>query len=301
MSPGRRRLRHRVHRAHNVKKMEVAPRISVVTPSFRQLNWLKLCAASVTDQEGVSHEHIVQDAGTGPDLEKWARSVPDLSLYEEKDQGMYDAINRGLRRANGDICSYLNSDEQYLPGTLAKVSAFFESHRDVDVLFGDAVLIDDHGNPLSYRRTVLPKSTHVRYAHLNTPTCATFFRQRLLDRGFFFDSKWKVIGDQVWIEDLLRARVSMATLPEPLAVFTFTGENLGSTKASEEEAIRRRGGRSFSAGLRKVGAVFSHRIRKLLAGAYKRRKIDIEIYTLDSPKTRQRKCAEKIGFSWPNQ
>jgi glycosyltransferase involved in cell wall biosynthesis len=275
--------------------MEQAPKISVVTPSFRQLNWLKLCAASVTDQEGVSHEHIVQDAGTGPDLEQWARSVPELWLYVEKDEGMYDAINRGLGKTRGNICSYLNCDEQYLPGALARVASFFDAHPDVDVLFGDAILIDNQGDPLSYRRTVLPKLTHVRYAHLNTPTCTTFFRRRLLDRGFFFDPEWKVIGDQVWVEGLLLAGIRMATLREPLAVFTFTGENLGSTRASQEEAQRRRG---HASRLRKTVAVISHRIRKLLAGAYKRRHIDIEIYTLDSPSVRQRKKGD-VGFSWP--
>lgn len=269
--------------------------ISVVTPSFRQLSWLKLCAASVADQTNVSHEHIIQDAGTGPELEEWARNVSGLTVYVEKDSGMYDAINRGLRRSRGEICSYLNCDEQYLPGVLARVASFFETHPNVDVLFGDAILIDERGNPLSYRRTVLPRFAHVRYVHLNTPTCATFFRRSLLDRGFVFDPKWKVIGDQVWIENLLLSRIRMATLREPLSVFTFTGENLGSTKAAEEEAQRRR---CHIARWRKTLAVISHRIRKLLAGAYKTRLVEAEIYTVESPSVRQRKHAT-VGFSWP--
>lgn len=274
--------------------------ISIVTPSFRQLDWLKLCVASVADQGGPRHEHIVQDAGTGPELERWAPTVPNLSLFVEKDDGMYDAINRGLRRASGDICSYLNSDEQLLPGSLTKVVNFFETHSDIDVLFGDAILIDKHGNPISYRRTVLPQFSHVRYAHLNTPTCATFFRRRLLDRGFFFDPEWKVIGDQVWIENLLSAKVKMATFGGPLAVFTFTGQNLGSTDASQKEAQRRRAGDSGSTALRSARAVVAHRIRKLFAGAYKRRSVDIEIYTRQSPRVRQQKLAT-VGFSWPKE
>ena len=213
---------------------------------------------------------------------------------------MYDAVNRGLRRASGDICSYLNSDEQLISGALAKVACFFESHPNIDVLFGDAILVDREGNPISYRRSVLPKFAHVRYAHLNTPTCATFFRRRLLDRGFFFDPEWKIIGDQVWMENLLRARVRMATLREPLAVFTFTGQNLGSTKASEEEARRRRGRHSLSTRWRRLIAVISHRVRKVLAGAYKTRKVDIQIYTLGSPIARQHKCAT-VGFFWPER
>lgn len=272
--------------------------ISIVTPSLRQLKWLRFCAASVADQSDVTHEHIVQDAGTGAELEEWARSASGLTLYVEKDSGMYDAINRGLRRASGEICSYLNSDEQLLPGALAKVASFFETNPNVDVLFGDAILIDRDGNPISYRRTVLPRFSHVRYSHLNTPTCATFFRRRLVDRGFFFDPEWKVIGDQVWIENLLRAGIQMATLCEPLAVFAFTGANLGSTQASQDEAQRRRGDRALSGKFQKIAAVVSHRIRKLFAGAYKRRSIDIEIYTPESPHVRQRRRAT-VGFSWP--
>ena len=253
---------------------------------------------SVADQKGVEHEHIIQDAGTGPELDESMKGIPNLTLYVEKDAGMYDAINRGLRRARGDVCSYLNSDEQLLPGALAKVSSFFKANPSIDVLFGDAILIDEKGNPISYRRTVLPKFSHVRYAHLNTPTCATFFRRQLLDRGFFFDPQWKVIGDQVWIEDLLQAGIRMATLREPLAVFTFTGENLGSTQASRDEATRRRRDGSGHAGLHKLGAVVSHRIRKLLAGAYRCRSVDIEIYVLESPTVRKQKRAD-VGFSWP--
>src|SRR5947207_1085752 len=65
--------------------------VPIVTPSFRQLEWLKLCAASVADQAGVNHEHIVQDAGSGPGIEEWARTIPGLTLNVEKDEGMYDA------------------------------------------------------------------------------------------------------------------------------------------------------------------------------------------------------------------
>src|SRR2546423_4436288 len=71
--------------------------VSIVTPSFRQLEWLKLAAASVADQAGVNHEHIIQDAGSCPEIEQWARTIPGLTLYVEKDEGMYDAINRVLR------------------------------------------------------------------------------------------------------------------------------------------------------------------------------------------------------------
>ena len=254
--------------------------------------------ASVADQAGVEVEHIIQDAGSEGNLE-WLVSKGHVRLFIEPDAGMYDAINRGLRRSTGEICSYLNCDEQYLTGTLAKVARFFVAHPEVDVLFGDIILINSDGRPLSYRRTVLPTLRHLRLAHLNTATCATFFRRSLLERGFYFDPQWKTIGDAVWMETLIRHGVSMATLYEPLAVFTFTGRNLGSTEMSRTEALNWKG-RPFGQGvLKKLAVKFWHRIRKALAGAYRRRRVEIDIFTPASPAQRQHIVKDNLGFGWP--
>ena len=58
---------------------------------------------------------------------------------------MYDALNRGLRRARGEICAHLNCDEQYLPGTLNRVAAIFEAQPEIDIVFGDALVVVRHG------------------------------------------------------------------------------------------------------------------------------------------------------------
>src|SRR5258708_5193184 len=86
-----------------------SPFFSARTPSFRNSQWLKLCVASVADQ-GVELEHIVQDAGSDDGTLDWLPRDPRVKPFVESDQGMYDAINRGLRRANGEILSYLNCD-----------------------------------------------------------------------------------------------------------------------------------------------------------------------------------------------
>ncbi|MGH8094367.1 MAG: glycosyltransferase [Chthoniobacterales bacterium] len=277
--------------------------ISIVTPSFRQLDWLRLAIASVADQEGVEWEHIIQDAGTSG-IEEFLRSdfqylVDDkrLQLFVEKDEGMYDAINRGLRRARGEICAYLNCDEQYLSGALRSVVSFFDANPDIDVLFGDVVLTDPHGQPLSYRRTVLPTQWHIQAAHLNTSTCATFFRRELVEKGFHFDPQWRAIGDMVWVHSLLLAQVPMKTLSRPLATFTFTGENLGGTSLSTDEATRWQG-RSRSSVWRAL-AVLRHRLGKAFHGAYQRRDLEIGIYTQDSPQRRVSRPAKKLGYRWP--
>src|SRR5215469_12600928 len=123
---------------------------SIITPTFRQPEWVRLCAASVADQTGVKFEHIIQDGGDGRGLE-WLKGMPRARLFVEPDQGMYDALAKSISRASGEIIGHLNSDEQYLPGTLKIVDEFFMRHPKIDVLFGDAVLISADGAPFSYR------------------------------------------------------------------------------------------------------------------------------------------------------
>ena len=101
-------------------------KFSVVTPSFRNSNWLKLCIASVADQQGVEVEHIVQDSCSDDGTQDWLPRDPRVKAFVEKDAGMYDAVNRGYRRATGDIFAYFNCDEQYLPGALKTVQGFLK-------------------------------------------------------------------------------------------------------------------------------------------------------------------------------
>ena len=276
-------------------------RISVITPSYRQLPWLKLCIASVADQQGVSVEHIIQDAQSGPELEDWVREHSKARLYVEGDSGMYDAINRGFARATGDILCWLNSDEQYLDGALAQVARFFEAHPKIDVLFGDALLVGNTGTLLSYRRVIFPRVAHIQLSHLNVLSCATFVRRSVFERGYKLDCRFKAIADAVWVVELIKARIPMALLNEPLAVFTITDKNLGQTSLALTESERwqqeclpgKRWLRPF--------VVSRHRLEKFVKGAYWPRQLNTRIYTLSDPHQRKSLSASSLGFKWPSR
>jgi glycosyltransferase involved in cell wall biosynthesis len=274
-------------------------KISIVTPSYRQLPWLKLCVASIADQQGVDFEHIIQDAQSGPELEEWVRTHSKSRLYVEPDTGMYDAISRGFDRASGDIVCWLNCDEQYLEGTLARVARFFEAHPEIDILFGDAILVGDRGELLSYRLMVPPNLRHIRVAHLGVLSCATFVRRSVLERGYRLDTRWKMIADAVWVADLLRAGIPMAVINEPLSVFTLTGQNLGQTARAAVEAKHWQEKTASSEHRLRPWLVLGHRLKKLFRGAYRTRSVAIQIYTQASPQKRVRLEAHRLGFRWP--
>ncbi len=134
---------------------------SIITPSFRNSDWLKLCVASVADQKGVTLEHIVQDSVSNDGTLDWLPTDPRVTAYIEKDEGMYDAVNRGLRRAKGDLLAYLNCDEQYFPGALRAVYDYFQANPKVDVVFADTIVVDQSGKFLACRKAVQPLRHHV--------------------------------------------------------------------------------------------------------------------------------------------
>lgn len=293
----------------------MAPTFSIVTPSFRQLDWLKLCAASIADQREVSLEHIVQDAGSGGDFPAWAASWPAeaarlrepagaetyaFDFVSEKDAGMYDAVNRGLRRARGEIVAYLNCDEQYLPGTLHAVRHYFAEHPSVEIVFAHVVVTDARGAFVSYRKAVVPSKIHTLVSeNLSIFTCATFFRRRLLEKGdLFFNPKLKDVGDAEWVMRLLDRRVPMGIMPRFTSTFAETGENRNlAPTALREKAEMLASAPAWARAIRPA-VIAGYRFRKFLNGAYRQAPFDYAIYREASPRDRVTFRVENPSFRW---
>jgi glycosyltransferase involved in cell wall biosynthesis len=259
---------------------------SIITPSFRSSSWLKLCIASVADQQ-VAVEHIVQDAGSDDGTLEWLPQDKRVQAFVEKDQGMYDAVNRGLRRSKGEILAYLNCDEQYLPGALEAVGRFFESHPEVDVLFGNIVLVNDQGNYICHRKVQAPLKYHTWTCHLSTLSCATFFRRRVVfDYGFFFDPRWRDVGDGEWMLRMLQKSVPMAAVNRFTSVFTRTGANMSvGPNARRENRLLCETAPLWAQKLRPL-FILQHRLRRWVQGSYFQKPFEYALYTASSPSQR---------------
>ena len=213
-------------------------KVSVITPSFQNSDWLKLCVESVADQGQALQEHIVQDACSTDGTADWLKKEARVRAFFEKDEGMYDAVNRGFDRAQGEILAYLNCDEQYLPGALEKVVKFFERNPQIQACVGDTVVVDGRGNYLCHRLGLVPGKwgTWVRFPVV---TSSLFFRRSLwANPGVRFDVRWKIFGDLFFVLNLLQRGTRFGVLPEFLSVFSDHGENLY-LRAKPEEVARR--------------------------------------------------------------
>lgn len=254
---------------------------TIVTPNYRQLDFLACCIASVADQEDVSIEHIVQDAGTedfAAFAERMKRRWPDRPHYRrvmisEPDRGMYDAINKGLMQGTGKICAYLNSDEQYLPGALKEVRTTLGKNPWAEIVYGGFLVVNRDGNLVTLQRPVQLFWPHVATCHLANFSCATFFLRTLLSQDqAWFEASSQACGDALWNLQRIAAGTPSLRLNRFLSAFRETGENRGLSAQGLKEKEQIRGSQPFwiRAGAPLWKAV--HRARKFLACGYFPRK-----------------------------
>jgi glycosyltransferase involved in cell wall biosynthesis len=258
---------------------------SVATPTRNDLQKLKRCVGSIRGQQGVSVEHLVQDACSTDGTPAWLSSQPNLLGCSERDDGMYDAINRAWARAKGQILSWLNADEQYLPGALAFVARFFEEHPEVDVLFGDYIVCKDSGVPVALRREINFRRLYVANSFLYAQSCTLFFRRKLLDKGLLrFDTSLRYASDKDLLLKLVDAGVRIVHVPKYMALFGIDGNNLSTHPQMQKEAedVRRRHGAFRNRSVRQLLLV-GRRIERLLRGGYAKQSLAYSYATDEVP------------------
>ncbi len=180
---------------------EIAPAISIVTPSYQHRRFIERTILSVLGQDYPAIEYVVQDgASTDGTVELLERYSARLAAWKsEPDTGQADAINRGFDNTTGEIMGWLNSDDLLLPGALAYVGSYLAAHPEVDVVYGNRLLIDDNDSEIG--AWILPPHDDVALTLADfVPQETLFWRRRIwdaaggrLDPSFGYAMDWDLL------------------------------------------------------------------------------------------------------------
>ncbi len=183
------------------------PRISIITPSFNQAEFIGSTIESVLGQGYPDLEYIVVDGGsTDGTVEILKKYGSKLRWVSEKDRGQSDAINKGIRMSTGEIVAYLNSDDVYEQGALKMVAEYFSSHPGAMWVTGRCRIIDVNGREMRPLITAYKNYFLRRYSYnallvtnfISQP--ATFMRRGLFDEfGLFAVHHHRVMDYDFWL------------------------------------------------------------------------------------------------------
>lgn len=183
------------------------PKISIVTPSYNQAEFLERTILSVLNQNYRNLEYIIIDGGSTDG------SVKIIKRYErylahwvsEKDNGESHALNKGFRLCTGDYIGWQNSDDIYLPGAFHSFARMKQRHPGYDIYYANQYIIDRHENILQVCVTTRPSKFYEKYRGMIVRTQSSFFSKSMLHEIGLMDERLQFAMDR---DFFLRAMLS---------------------------------------------------------------------------------------------
>lgn len=124
------------------------PLVSVVTPSFNSMQFVKETIESVKNQDYPNIEHVIVDGNSSDGTKELLKQYGHLKWISEPDKGQSEAINKGFKMAKGEIIGWLNSDDTYEPGAVSFAVDCLVSNPGADIICTDVRIIDEKGDML---------------------------------------------------------------------------------------------------------------------------------------------------------
>jgi len=214
-------------------------KISIITISFNQADYLKKCIDSVLSQNIKDLEYIVVDPGSTDGSREIIEAYGDkLIKVFEKDAGAADGLNKGFSRATGEIFGFINSDDELLPGALEKVADAFLKNSQAGAISGCGYFVDASG---AFLKSITPSQfTPWRYVHgaVSVFQQGTFFRSDWFRKVGGFNTDNRTCWDGELFLGMALAGAHFKTIGEELAIFRLHEASItGSGRLNELYAM----------------------------------------------------------------
>lgn len=183
------------------------PLISVITVTYNAAGVLPTTMQSVREQKCVDFEHIIIDGASTDSTLAVARrySTPGLRILSEQDNGLYDAMNKGLEMARGKYVLFLNAGDRFATGaTLSRYALAAE--REPDIIYGDTMIVDAAGTLLRPRHLSAPKILTAESFAQGMLVCHQAFMVRR-EIAPLFDTSYRWSADYDWCVKCIKATV----------------------------------------------------------------------------------------------
>lgn len=179
---------------HSYSQMPNLPLVSIITPSFNQVRYLKATIESVLGQDYPHIEYIIVDGGsTDGSVDVIQKYAGRLAWWvSEQDKGQTDAINKGFNRATGEILAWINSDDTYNPGAVSQAVKYLIENPDVGLVYADCNFIDKEDRIIGQFNAAQTDLRRLREGYVHIPQQTVFFHAKYwkelgpLDPSFYF-------------------------------------------------------------------------------------------------------------------
>ena len=217
-------------------------KISIITVTYNAEATIERTLESVAQQTYPDVEHLIIDGASKDRTLEITHRYPHAIVYSEPDKGLYDAMNKGLKRATGDFLCFLNAgDKLHSQETLAHIASSVSDGSPIGVLYGDTHIVDNEGTFIRNRRLTPPEHLTWRSFKQGMLVChQAFYINRQI--ALPYDTTYRFSADFDWcircMKEGEKRGMQNLYIHEPLADYLAEGMTTANHKASLKERFR---------------------------------------------------------------